>query len=172
MVEMRLSLVEAVAAEEAQARRVAGHGEAQGERAVVVQMLRQARRIDRDFVGQRAQRRQHAGAADDEAGGGFLHHLKRGAFLQVEHPADVAAALQVDQRMGQHEVVLGDVAMIAPHVFGEFRLAAAEIVGRPGPAGERHVHEVGRAAHHAAGRARPGQHHLPPPHQILAASGG
>ena len=118
-----LPVVETVAAEEAQAGRVAGHGETQGERAVAVQMLRQPRRIDRDLVGERTERRQHAGATDDDAGGGFLHHLQRGAFLEIEHAADVAAALQVDQRMGQDKVVLGDIAVIAPHVLGEFRLA-------------------------------------------------
>ena len=83
----------------------------------------------------------------------------------------MAAALQVDQRVRQHQVVLGDIAVVAPHVVGEFRLAAAEIIGGPGPAGERDVHEVGRAAHHAAGRARPVQHHHPPPLQILPGAG-
>ena len=72
---------------------------------------------------------------------------------------------------GQHEVVFGDVAVVAPHVVGEFRFGAAEIVRRAGPAGEGHIHEVGRATHHAAGGARPGQHHLPPPLQVVVGAG-
>ena len=70
----------------------------------------EARRIDRDLVGERPQRRQHARAAHDDPGVGLAHHLQRGAFLQVEHAGDIAAALQVDQRVGQGQVVLADVS--------------------------------------------------------------
>ena len=47
-------------------------------------------------------------------------------------------------------------------------VAAREIIGRGGPGGERDVHEVGRAAHHAAGGARPVQHHHAARFQFLA----
>ena len=71
MVEMRAADVEAVAAEEAQAGRAAGNGEVQHEGIVAAGVLRGAWRIDRDFVGQRPERGQHAGAAHDDAGIGL-----------------------------------------------------------------------------------------------------
>ena len=58
------------------------------------------------------------------------------------------------------DVVLADVFDVAPHVVGELRALLAEKIGGRAPGGEGHVHEIGRAAHHAAGGARPVQHHL------------
>ena len=68
--------------------RAAGDGEIERERAVRLAVAGQARRIDRDLVGQRPQRRQHARAAHDDAGVGLAHHVQRGALLQVEHARD------------------------------------------------------------------------------------
>ena len=140
-------------------RRAARDREGDGERAVVLGVLAEARRIHRDLVGDRAERRQHARAAHHQAAAGFLDHAQRGAFLQVEHAGDVAAALQVDQRVRQDDVVLADELVVAADVLRELRPVAAEVVRGGGPGGERHVHEVGRAPHHAAGGARPVQHH-------------
>ena len=59
---------------------------------------------------------------------------QRGAFLQVEHAGDVAAALQVDQRVGQDEVVLADELVIAAHVLRRTRgRFCAEVVRRARP---------------------------------------
>ena len=44
-------------------------------------------------------------------------------------PVTCAAALQIDQRVGQHQVVLGDVIVVAAHVVAELRLALAEVIG-------------------------------------------
>ena len=54
MVEMRAAQIEAVAAEEFEPRRAARDREIDRERAVVLAVPRQARRIDRDLVGQAA----------------------------------------------------------------------------------------------------------------------
>ena len=167
MVEMRPSEIEAVAAQEAQPRCSARDGEGDRERAVVLGVLSKPRRIHRDLVGERAKRRQHARAAHHDAGTGFAHHAQRRAFLQVEHARWIAAALQVDQRVGQDDVVLADVFVVAPDVVAELRPAAREIIGRGGPGRQRHVHEVRRASHHAAGRARPVQHHYAARFQFL-----
>ena len=83
---------------------------------MVLGVLAEPRRIDRDLVGERAERRQHARAAHDDAAAGLADRLQRGAFLQVVVPDDIAAALQVDQRVGQDDVVLADVLVVAAHV--------------------------------------------------------
>ena len=171
VVETRAAEVEAVAAEEAQAGGAAGDGEGDGERAVVFGVLAEAWGVDRDIVGQGPQGGQHARAAHDQAGAGFAHHAQRGAFLKVEVAGDVPAALEVDQRVGQDDVVLADVFVVAADVVAEFRSAAREVVGRGGPGGEGHVHEVGRTAHHAACGARPVQHHDAARFEFFAGAG-
>ena len=49
--------------------------------------------------------------------------------------------------------------------------AAREVVRGGGPGGERHVHEVGRTAHHAACGARPVQHHDAAGFEFFAGAG-
>ena len=69
--------------------------------------------------------------------------------------------------MGQRQVVLADVFVVALDVLAELGTAASEVVGRRAPRRERDVHEVGRASHHAARRARPVEHHLAAPLDVL-----
>jgi len=76
---------------------VAVPGRLLGTRAALARVLRGARRIHRDLVGEWSQRRQHACTAHNDAGVRLLHHLQRGALLQIEDPRDCAAALQIDQ---------------------------------------------------------------------------
>ena len=113
MVEVRAPEVEALAAQELQPRRAAGDGEVEREGAVRLVHLGQARRVDRDLVGDGRQRGQHARPAHDHAGVGLAHHVQRGALLQIEDARHGAAALQVDQRVGQRQVVLADVLVVA-----------------------------------------------------------
>ena len=171
MVEMRAAEVEALAAQESETRRAARDRKADRERAVRLGMPRHARRIDADLVGERSQGRQDARAAHDDAGIGLAHDLQCRPLFEIEDAGDGAAALQVDQRVGQGQVVFADVFVIAPHVLGEFgppMLPARKIIGRTGPGGVGDVHEIGRAAHHAAGRARPVEHHDAALFEILA----
>ncbi len=71
--------------------------------------------------------------------------------------------------MGQADVVLAQVFVIAAHVVGEFGMAAlTEEIGGTGPGRIGNIHKVGRAAHHAAGGARPAQHHRAPFFEVLA----
>src|SRR5215831_17675585 len=68
--------------------------------------------------------------------------------------------------MRQRQVVLADVLVVALDVPGKLGPAPAEVARRGRPGGEGHIHEVRRAAHHAAGRARPAQHHRAPPLEL------
>ena len=69
--------------------------------------------------------------------------------------------------MRQRQVALADVLVVAPDVVAELGPAPPEVLRRRGPGREGDVHEVGRAAHHAAGRARPAQHHRAPPLELV-----
>ena len=166
MVEARAFQVEALAAEELQTRGADRDGEVEREGAVRLIHLGQARRVDRDLVGDGRQRGQHARAAHDHAGVGLAHHVQGGAFLQIEDARHGAAALQVDQGVGQRQVVLADVRVVGADVCAELGTALREVVRGTRPGGERDVHEVRRAAHHAAGGPRPVQHHVAPGLQI------
>ena len=103
-----------------QARRAAWDGKGDCERAVVLGVLAEARRVDRDFVREGTEGGEHAGAVHHEATAGLSDHAQRRAFLQVEHAGDIAAALQIDQRVGQDDVVLPDVLVVAANVLREF----------------------------------------------------
>ena len=69
--------------------------------------------------------------------------------------------------MSQGQVALADVFVVAPDVLAELGPAPREVARGRGPGGERDVHEVGRAAHHAAGRASPAQHHRAAARQLF-----
>ena len=126
VVEMRPAEIEALAAQEFEPRRAAWDRKAQRERAVALGVPAHARRIDPDLVGQRPQSRQDPRAAHDNAGIGLAHDLQRRPLLQVEHARDGAAALQIDQRMGQSQIVLAYVLVIAQHVLAPFGAALRE----------------------------------------------
>src|SRR5689334_5264248 len=130
---MRAAEIEAVAAQEFEAWRAAGDREAHRERAVLLAVAGEARRINRDLVRQRPQGGEDAGAPYHDPGARLFFHLQRGAFFKVEHAGYVAAALKVDQRMSQHDVVLAQMLDIAAHVLAEFRPLLAVVVGGGAP---------------------------------------
>src|SRR5207245_10561008 len=102
-----------------------------------------------------AESRQNARAAHHDAGIGLADPLVRGALLEVEHPAGGTAPLKIDTRVGQGQVTLADVFVVAPDVLAELGPAPREVARGCGPGGERDVHEAGRAAHQASGRPSP-----------------
>src|SRR2546426_743872 len=67
--------------------------------------------------------------------------------------------------------VLAEVFVVASDVLTELRTALREVPGGGRPGGEGDVHEVGRAPHHPARRARPVRHHDAPPLELLARAG-
>ena len=168
LVEMRAALVKAVAAQKFEPRCTARDRKAQRERAVAFGMAAHARRVNADLVGKRPQCRQDARAAHDDTGIGLAHDFECRALLQVEDAGGGAAALQIDQRMGQGQVVFPDIFVIAQHVLAEFRAPLRKELGGTGPGGIGHVHEIGRTAHHAASGTRPIQHHLAAALEIFA----
>src|ERR1051326_7902078 len=167
VIEMRAALIEAVAAEELEPRGAAWNGKRQRVRAVPLGIHADAGRIDCDLVRERPERRENAGAAHDDPGIGLAHHAQRGILLEIVNAGSGAAALQVDQRVGEHEVVLADQLVIPAHVVAEGGPAAGEIIGGRGPGGIGDIHEIRRPAHHAAGGTRPVQHHVAAPDEVV-----
>ena len=98
-------------------------------------MLGQARRVDGDLVGdaapasparapraRRCRRRSRATTCSAVPSS------------RLNTPGHGAAALQVDQRVGQRQVVLADVFVVAPHVGAELGPVLREVVGGPAQA--------------------------------------
>src|SRR6266851_105129 len=169
MVEVRTSQIEAFAAQKSEPRRAAWNREADRERAMAFGHSTQPRGVHRDFIRYRSQRRQDARAADDDTGAGLAHDMERRSLLQVEVAGNLAAPLQIDQRVGQREILLPDVLVVALQVLAELAAAVSEIIRSAGPRGESDIHEVRRTAHHAARRARPIEHHHAARLQLLSA---
>src|SRR5207237_4895451 len=111
-----------------------------------------ARRVDaRDVLRQRGylagqwpKLGEDARAAHDDAGIGFAHHAQRGTLLEVEHPRDRPAPLQIDERVGQRDVVLADVFVVATDVLAELRTFLREVARGRRPGREGDIHEIGR----------------------------
>src|SRR5712691_3500778 len=99
MVEVGTSQIEAFAAQKSEPRRAAWNREADREGAMAFGHSTQPRGVDRDFIRDRPQRRQDARAADDDAGAGLAHDMERRSLLQVEVAGNLAASLQIDQRV-------------------------------------------------------------------------
>ena len=70
-----------------------------------------------------------------------------------------APPLQVDEGVGQGEIVFADVLVVLPDVVSERRAVLGEIVGGGAPGGEIDVQKIRRAPQHAAAGARPARHH-------------
>ena len=70
-----------------------------------------------DIVGIGAQRRDHARAADHDAGIGLLHHLGGEVLVLLLHRTR-AIDLRIDQRVRHHDVVLAGVQVVVPEIVG------------------------------------------------------
>ena len=159
MVEVGAAHVETLAAQKFDARRAAGNGEIEhvGFRSDGVPASKTGR-VDGDFVGDRPQRRQNTRAVQHQAGVCFPHHAQPHAIGQLEL-ARGAPALQIDQGMGQSQIVFPDVLIVLPDVRFEGRAVLSEIVRRGAPGGEIDVQKIRRTPQHAAPGARPAHHH-------------
>jgi hypothetical protein len=136
VVEMGTAEIVAVAAKEAQALGGAGNGEGEREGAVRAGVEAEARRIDRDLVGVGTEGREDAGAPDDDAGARLADDVERGAFLEIIEAGARPAALQIDEGVGEDEIVLADVLVVAAHILAELGAAAREVAGGGGPSSE------------------------------------
>src|SRR5260370_35922816 len=133
MVEVGTSQVEAFAAQKSEPRRAAWNCEADRERAMAFGHSTQPRGVHRDFIRNRPQRRQDARAADDDTGAGFAHDVERGSLLQVEVAGNLAASLQIDQRVVQRDIVLTHLLVVALQVLSELTAVIFEIIALPCP---------------------------------------
>ena len=136
-----------LAADEREPRRVARDPE--DEPVGVVAGRHAAERDHRDFLRDRRHGAEHLRAAHDDAVGRLPHaaQVQERLFLLGRRlrPVD----LRVDQHVGEEEVVLADVLVVARGILAEARAAAREAVRHQMPARDELVHEVGPAAHEA-----------------------
>ena len=89
-----------------------------------------------------------------------------GAVFQRRR-AGRAAALEIEQRMSQHQVVFADVLVVAVDIVLELRPVLGEVIPGGGHGHDVDVHKVGAAAHHPEGGPGPVAHHHPAGVQIL-----
>lgn len=153
------------AADEAQTR--GGHRQAEGKGVGLCRLagLQIRRGKDGNFIGKRGQGGDHTRATDDDAGVGLADDARRRVVgLLVHRPR--AVGLRVDQRVGKAEVVLSQELVVLADVAAEGLPVAGKVLVSRGKAGHVDVHEVGAAAHHAAGPVHPRLDHLAPPHQV------
>ena len=169
MVEAAAPEVEALAAEEAQPGRVARDAEGVGVGGVVVGALEDGRRHHEDLVRERADRREQARAADDDAVVVLVDDARSEGLVALLGRADGAVRLREDQRVRQEQVVLAHVLVVAADVLGERGVGLAEPVG-----GARHRHDRARAVVARAPEVPervlgPDAHRLAPAHDVVDA---
>ncbi len=124
--------------------------------------------VDRQLVGERRQRRQHPGAADDDALSRLADLVQRNLAHRLLGLRLRAVDLRVHDRVGRRQVAVAHQLLVGDQVGRALLVAAAgPDVGPAGEAGEGDVQVVRRAAHHARGGRR-GQLDRPPaPLQVL-----
>ena len=154
MIEVRAAVVDALAADEAQARRVVRNGEAERVRRVFLRALQQRRGEHHDLVGDR-QRREHAAAADDDAGIGFLLDARGEERVRLLRRAHGAIGLRRNQRVRQAQIVLAQILVVANGVGAEARIGLGEKRRAGGVAGHRAIDVVRHATHHAVACSPP-----------------
>src|SRR6516165_4789105 len=142
MVETRAPLVETVATQEAKPLRSAGDSETERERVVSIRVKRNTWRVDRNFVGEGSQCCQNTRTPNDDSRIRLADAMQGRTLLEIVEPTGGAAALQVDERVCENQVIVADVFIITAHVVAELRAAAGEIVSRGGPCCKRDIHEV------------------------------
>src|ERR1700674_5123027 len=113
---MRAPLIETVATKKPQPLCAAGDGEIEGEWIVSIRVEGNTWRIDRDLVGEGPERGQHACPAYDDAGIRLADTVQCRSLFEIVEPADIAAALQVDQRMRENQITLADALVVTAHI--------------------------------------------------------
>ena len=159
VVEVGTAHIETLAAQEFEPRGIAGDGKIEnvGFRPLSVSSS-ETGRIHGNFVRDGPQGRQNARALHNQPGAGFPHHAQPHALGQVGLAGNTAA-LQVDQRVGQGQVVVADVLVIVADMCLEGRTVLGEKICRRTPGGEIDIQKIRRTPQHAAPGARPTHHH-------------
>ena len=157
------------ARDELDARRVDRDGDAVG--VVLVARLQRMDAAQVDPVGEHAAGRDLLRARDDDAVVALLHHagVERRIALLVRGLA--AVDLRRHDRIAEVEMLVAHLLVESDDVVGEFLPARREHARHRRVAGEEARDMIGRAAHQAERRLRPGLGEQPPRAQVGVRSG-
>ena len=160
---------DAVAADEFQAGR--RHRNAERHREFVAVLGQRTAGIDREFVGERRQCRQDAGAAHDDAVLGVADLAQDDVVLLARDLVLRLVDRRMDQRVGQADVVPAQEFLVFDLARGARLVAVLRpFVRAAGEPGIGDVHVVRRAPHHADGVFRDAaQAAMPPLHVVRRA---
>ena len=118
--------------------------------------LQDRRREHEQLVGRRADRREHARAADHDAVVVLGDDVRaQRATVDLLCGADAAVGLRRDERVRREEVLLADLLVVAAGVLAERRVGLREVALRLAERHERAVEVVARAAERAEAVVRP-----------------
>jgi hypothetical protein len=129
-VEVRRAVVERLAADEAEARRVARDRERERVRSILLGALEHGRGHHEQLVGNRPDRRQHARAADHDAVVVLADDLRAERAAELLRGVLAAVGLGRDQRVRGEQILLPHQLVVAPHVVGERRVGLREPAAR------------------------------------------
>ena len=130
-------------------------------------------RVHGDLVGD-GQRGQHPRPIHDDPRVRLLRHGQGdvGVVGQWSRLLGRPVSLQVDQGVGEHQVIFPDVLVIVLDVLLEFGPVLTEIVACGGHRHHAYVQEVRGPSHHAATHPRPVGHHTVAGIEVLRGLGG
>ena len=158
-----------VPAEDAQARRSHGDGERQGDLWLIDG--HGVGRIDRDLIGERAERRQDPGAVNHDGVRRFVHLAQRQFAVDALVVGDALVNDGVDDGVGQRQIPLGDLALEGDEIVVALFVAGdSPQAWLPGEAGKGDVQVVRRPSKHAHAVARGLLETPVPARQILPAA--
>ena len=158
-IEVALAQIVGIARQQLQPRGGNRDGEGKGEGNVLIRALKHGRREDLDFVRRRTERGEQARAPDDDPGVGLAHDVQRDLVIKPPLPGNGVGLVRVEQRVGQHQIVLAGVVIVVAHVLSEVGVphpalgAKIEPLRSTGEGHQRGVLIIGGPAEHAV---RPG----------------
>ena len=127
-----------------------GHRNAEGDRVLVAIGWQGMRRIDRNLVGKRGERREDPRTAHDDAVLRFADLAKGHIVARLRRIALRLVDGRIDDRMRQRNVVAAQIFLIVDEVFRALLVAIYRpFLGAASEARIGHIHVVRRAAHQA-----------------------
>ena len=140
--------VEALAADEAEAFRRNGDGEAEGVHLLLLAAQGAVGR-DEELVREGREGGEELGAAQDDALRGGVDDADGDVGVGLLADGGAPVHLRVAEAMGERQVVVADVGVVVDEVLGEHPLIAAVLLGHLAGGGHLNVDVVGRAAEDA-----------------------
>ena len=167
VVEVRAAVVEGLAGDEPQPGRVDRDREGERVRLVLRRAAQHRGGEHQQFVGERADRGEHPGAADHDAVvvlADDVRHQRAAALLAAGHRP---VGLRRDQRVGAQQVLVAHLFVVRGDVAGEGGVRLAEPVGGGREGHQGAVQVVAGAPEHAVRRLGPDAERLPPLDEVL-----